>query len=60
MYFTDKETESESLSNLSRVIQMVSDSEVRVALICSMFYQKIDNRYMHICIHVSIYVYIYT
>lgn len=36
-------TESESLSNLSKLIQMIIGSEVRLAFICSIFYQKINS-----------------
>lgn len=38
--FTDEETESESLSNLSKVIQMVIGSESEL-LLFALFYQKI-------------------
>lgn len=58
MDFTDEETESENLSNLSNVIQMVNASEVRVALGCSTFYQIIGNIYIHTytCVCINIYM----
>lgn len=58
MDFTDEETESENLSNLSNVIQMVNASEVRVALGCSTFYQIIGSIYIHTytCVCINIYM----
>jgi len=56
MDFTDEETESENLSNLSNIIQMVNVSEVRVALGCSTFYWKIGNRYIYIYTYTYVYM----
>lgn len=58
MDFTDEETESENLSNLSNVIQMVNASEFRVALGCSTFYQIIGNIHIHThtCVCINIYM----